>query len=99
MELIYHNYIQGVLYFALAGVLAYGMVRSNRFVESLNRHFETLETAFVIPLCGEDYKENAQLAREMGHSQIAEKIEKISGETYDELCKESVLEGRLSQEQ
>jgi hypothetical protein len=85
------RYINVGLWFASIATCAYGLNRLNHFDESLDRNLDRINTASVIPLCGEDYKENAQLAREMGYSKIAEKIEQISKKTLDKLRKESEL--------
>lgn len=81
------NYLEGGLYLALATVIAYGTISLNRFEKSLERYFERNKTALVIPLSGKDYKENARLAREMGHPEIAEKIDEIRGKNWEELQK------------
>ena len=89
------KHIQLGLYSALMVVCIYGLTCLNQFEKSLDKHFEIYETGLVLPLCGEDYEENVQLAREMGHQEIANKIEDINGKTLDKTYKELRLEGLL----
>ncbi len=90
-----HHYIRAGLYCTLIATCAYGLNRLCHLEKSLERNLDRIDTALVIPLCGENYKENAQHAREMGYSEIAKKIEQISEKTLDELRKESELADRL----